>query len=564
MKKVKELIVILCTGMLLISCFDLDLNPLSEGSSDNWYSTETELTMSVRFMYASKYWGLDSDSFTDDWTSRADLSGVTNGTLNGQSGTVSDMWGYSYEAIARANNLLENLEKARKLGINENFLKQIEAESYFVRAAQYARLVSKFGDVVFPNGSITNLDDAFKIGRTNKETVMKAVYEDFDKAAQNLPTTISGELRATKGMAYAYKARAALYNGDYEIAAEAAKKCIDLGVYKLHGNFEELFLSKTKTSPEFIFTIPRSIELGFKYGTRGYVSRIPGGFAQHNPSWDLFCAFLCVDGKPIDESDLYDPREPFKNRDPRCSATIVEFGTRFLGYEYNPHPDALTVLDYNTGKQVKNQDTRSVGQYASYNGLLWKKFVDDTWIQNSFSTDKNDILMRYADVLLMYAEAKIEMNSIDQSVLDAINEVRARAYGVKLSETNAYPAVSTTNQAELRRTVRIERRMELAYEGIRYMDIIRWRLAEKVLNTGIYGMLDPAELKNRVVDAGLWFFPGIPDIDEDGVPDFSKMHQDGLIKLLVQRKFDAKRQYLWPIPTKEVLINENLGQNPNY
>lgn len=113
--------------------------------------------------------------------------------------------------------------------------------------------------------------------------------------------------------------------------------------------------------------------------------------------------------------------------------------------------------------------------------------------------------MRYADVLLMYAEAKIEMNSIDQSVLDAINEVRARAYGVKLSETNAYPAVSTTNQAELRRTVRIERRMELAYEGIRYMDIIRWRLAEKVLNTGIYGMLDPAELKNKVVDAGLWF-----------------------------------------------------------
>mgnify|MGYP007057964514 CR=1 FL=1 len=62
MKKVKELIVILCTGMLLISCFDLDLNPLSEGSSDNWYSTETELTMSVRFMYASKYWGLDSFS----------------------------------------------------------------------------------------------------------------------------------------------------------------------------------------------------------------------------------------------------------------------------------------------------------------------------------------------------------------------------------------------------------------------------------------------------------------------------------------------------------------------
>ena len=148
--------------------------------------------------------------------------------------------------------------------------------------------------------------------------------------------------------------------------------------------------------------------------------------------------------------------------------------------------------------------------------------------------------------------------------MDAINEVRARAYKVKPTQINAYPAITATDQSELRKIVRIERRMEFAFEGLRYMDIIRWGLAEKVLNTVIYGMLDPDDLKAKVVDKGLWFFPGTPDIDEDGVADFSKMHEDGLIKALIQRKFDANRQYLWPIPTKEILINANLNQNPGY
>lgn len=554
----------LCAGVLLASCYDLDLNPLSEGSNDTWYSTENELTMSVRFMYAEKYWNLETDAFTDDWTSRADLSGITDGTLNGQSGTVADLWQLSYEAIARANNLLESLEKGKAAGVGEQFLKQIEAESRFIRAAQYGRLVYHFGDVVSTYNSITDLDEAFKMGRTSKDSIMKHVYEDFDAAAENLPLTVTGERRATKGMAYAYKARTALYNGDFAIAADAAKKCMDLGVYKLHPDYANLFSDDTKESDEFIFMYPRSVELDFIFGTRGYLSRNCGGFAQECPSWDLFCAYLCNDGKPIDESKAYNPQEPFKNRDPRCTASIVEFGTKFLGYDYDPNPYTTEVMNYATGAMVPNQDTKSVGQYASYNGLLWKKGVDDSWVENSFKTDKNDIFMRYADVLLMYAEAKIELNEIDQSVLDAINQVRARAYKADPSQTSAYPAVTTTDRDELRKTVRLERRMEFANEGLRYMDIIRWKLAEKVLNTNIYGLLDADDLKAKVVDKGLWFFPGTPAIDEDGVPDFSEMYGKGLIKLLVQRKFDASRQYLWPIPTKEILINGNLKQNPGY
>jgi hypothetical protein len=105
--------------------------------------------------------------------------------------------------------------------------------------------------------------------------------------------------------------------------------------------------------------------------------------------------------------------------------------------------------------------------------------------------------------------------------------------------------------------------MEFATEARRYEDIIRWKLADKVLNRNIYGMLDPADLRTKVVKPGLWFFPLVPEIDEDGNPNLDAMYNAGLIKLVAVRNFPA-RQYLWPIPTKEILINENLKQNTGY
>src|SRR5690606_3365822 len=194
---------------------------------------------------------------------------------------------------------------------------------------------------------------------------------------------------------------------------------------------------------------------------------------------------------------------------------------------------------------------------------VFKTGVSTDWSDDN-RTDPDKIIVRYADVLLMYAEASVEMNQIDQSVLDAINMVRARAYKVPHTDTGNYPAVTTTDQDELRKLVRIERRMELPMEGLRYMDLIRWRLAEKVLNRDIYGMLEVAELRTKIVNQGLWFFPDIPEIDEDGCPDFTAMHQAGLIQRLALRDFDASKQYLWPIPTSEIIINDNLEQNDGY
>lgn len=555
-----------CLG--LGSCDGLDFNPLSQGSSESWYSSETEIEMAVKDFYRDTFWPLDNEDKTDNFVYRETTSSILKGTFNGQEDDVKNMWANQYKAIARANTILANMDKAAGLGISEIKLKGFEAEALFARASMYACLVTYFGDVVYTN-EVIGMDEAFTIGRTPKSEIIPKIYADYDKAIASLPIQYTGTTsqRATKGAALALKARFALYMGDWQVAADAAKACMDLGVYKLHPDFSKLFLSTTKNSSESIFLLPRSVENKVTLGNwtvMNELPRNPGGWGAFTPSWDLLAAFTCTDGLPIDESPLFDSHNPFKNRDPRCTATIVEFGTNHVGFEYNPHPDAVEVMNFNTGKKQKNNDARVNAQFASFNGLLWKKRIDETWLQNGKDTDPDKIIIRYADVLLMYAEAKMEVGQIDNTVLDAINQVRARAYGVNASATGQYPAVTTTEPTKLRTIIRTERRVEFANEGLRYMDLVRWKLAAKTLTTPNYGMLYPvALLREKVVDKGLWFWPSTPQIDEDGIADFSGMAKAGLIAPLSPRLWND-RQYLWPIPTKEVLINENMKQNPGY
>lgn len=559
--------------LLLASCQNsLDLYPLSQPTAETWYSNETEIQLALNDLYRNVFWPQDEDLdvnyLSDDGFYRQTLTPIKAGTTTSQWGTSTTLWINCYKAIARANRALLALNSEEtKSKVPAAKLEIYIAEARFHRAAQYAQLVTHFGDVVYSDG-VVSIEEAYTRGRTDKKVVMAKAFEDFDFAAQTLPTTYatSAIKRVTKGAALALKARLALYMGEFRVAADAAKACMDLKVYTLHSDYANLFLQNTKNSPEVIFGIPRSIALKVTLPTAMVADRLTrnaGGFGATNPTWDLFCAYLCTDGLTIDKSPLYDPRNPFKNRDPRCTISIVEFGTNHLGFVYDPHPNALQVLRLSTNSKVTNNDNRANAQFASFNGLVWKKGIDDSWLQNGRVIEPDQIVIRYADVLLMYAEAKMELNEIDQSVMDALNAVRARAYKVAPANTTAYPAIIATNQAELRRIIRMERRMELAAEGLRYMDIIRWRIAGKVLSRPIYGMLDPVDLRAKVVDKGLWFFAGTPTIDQDGIPDFTEMAATGLIKNLVPCAWND-RQYLWPIPTAEIQINPNITQNAGY
>ncbi|WP_460947894.1 RagB/SusD family nutrient uptake outer membrane protein [Spirosoma daeguense] len=558
----KKLVYFLAVSIGLSACHTLDLNPPSEASTGTFYSNQTELELAVNDLYRLAFWGNDSELFSDNEWHRGQLTNaVIGGTMNADDANVQTFWLNAYKAIARANSFLANKDKAAS-NTPANILLRLEAEMRLIRAYQYSRLITHFGDVPFLTDPIL-LENSYGVTRTNKDEILDFVFKELDFAATNLPVSYAAAdvKRLTKGAALAIKARTALYMSKWAIAKEASNAIMQLGAsgYVLNSSFSSLFLKEGETSRELIISIPRDEKLQV-FGAAGYVqdniTRNAGGFGAQLPTRDIVDAFECTDGKPIDESSLYDPKAPFKNRDPRLTATVVEFNTQWLGYNYTPHPDSLMVFSSRLNRRVTNNDTRAVAAFASFTGFVWKKGIDQTWADRRIE-DNDAILFRYAEVLLTYAEAKIELGEIDASVLNAINQVRARAYGVAVGQTASYPAVTSTNVAALRQLVRRERRVEFVREGLRYMDLIRWKTAEKILVKPVIGLPDPT-VQNRAK----WPFPGVTPLDNDDIADYSVFGTD--VKSLIERKFDKSRQYLWPIPAVERRVNPNITQNPGY
>ena len=621
MKTLKTLTAVFCCTFLF-GCSDLDLSPKDEAATGNWFHTAEQFEMNLNAILLHQFWPQERnewtssnqcelDALTDDFTNRTTTITFNNGNLNGTNPVVTRMWDITYSGINRCNKIITELQK-QKGSMDPDTYNRIEGNARFYRACFYARLLMHFGDVVVVDEDIdidteAGRNAAYLLERQDRWQVLEDVLAEFDAVVGMLPKEYAASevQRATQGAAYGMKARTALYFASirkwdtyglgnaqeadrlFEVAVTAAWNCMQLGVYRLHEDFGKLFLQSTKNSPEGIFVIPRSkiLSNGSKWqylngqSCTAKLSRLSGASTCTTvcPSWDLLCAFLCDDGLPIDESPRYDPSQPFKNRDPRCAYTIVEFGTKHLGVIYDPHFDMPTVYSDREGKEVTNNDSRtyriegSSNQYASYNGLVLRKGIDEDWL-SPFEVEPDKLLLRYADVLLIYAEAKMELNDIDQSVLDAINQVRARAYGVSPSETDSYPAVTTTDQAKLRTIIRTERRMEFAFENQRYLDLYRWRISEKVMNYRNYGLPKKDEKRQRAyIDNGMWFHGAVPEIDEDGCPNFSVVVKgepdfftnDVYVDKLAQRVFLPKH-YLWPIPTTTLNVMPNIEPNPGY
>ena len=563
----KKIFLIIAVSVGLAACHKLDLTNPSEPSTSGFYTNQTQLELAVNDLYREAFWGNDNEFFSDNNIYRSFGNAVVNGTMNSEDGTVTTFWLNCYKAIARANSFLANKDKAAQ-STPASVVTKYEAEMRLIRAYEYSRLITHFGDVPLITDPVT-LEEGYDIARTNKNEVLDFVFKELDFAAANLPESYAAAevKRLTKGVALAIKARTALYMekwAEAKAAADLVLKLADKGVYALHANYASLFLKEGETSKEIIWSLPRDEKQKVFNRAEGWVkefiSRNAGGYGAYFPSYDIVDAYECTDGKLIDESPLYDRKNPFKNRDPRMTASIVEFGTPWLGFSYQPHPDSISCFSYKTGKMVNNNDSRGRAQFASFSGFLWNKGIDQGWADRL--VDDNDVLMiRLAEMYLTYAEAKIELGEIDQSVLDAINKIRARAYGVSVTNSSAYPAITTTDATELRQIVRRERRVEFVLEGLRYMDLIRWKLAEKALTKPIVGQPDPKSTAPRI-DNNKWPFPGVPAIDDDGVADYSSFGSD--VKIILERKFDKNRQYLWPIPAVEKRVNPKITQNPNY
>ena len=556
----------------MTACVDLDLSPKSQGSSENWYSTAQELELSLNALYSPSMWYTEAwrlwptDRWTDDWNQRTQSYDWLAGSISTTWGEGAKHWANYYKGIARANTIIESVEKAKE-NLSEEQIRQYTGEAKFFRASFYTYLIFLYGDVPYYD-KYMSLEQAYEMGRKDRNYILERIYEDFDAAADALPTSYAKAQRVTKGAALAMKARAALFMNDWATCAAAAKACMDLGVYSLHEDYRELFLSKTKTSPEVIFALPASNELGIhsydEAATRSFYPRNNGGTSVAQPTWQLFFAYTCTDGKNVEDSPLYDPAHPFANRDPRLSEVIVPFDSEFMDYIYNPRPSATQTLQVSTGKMVKNNDTKPVSKDCSYNGLVLKKGIDEEWIDDRL-TDSPMRIIRYGDVLLMYAESKMELGQIDADLFKAVNSVRARAYKCGVGETGKYPAITETNQTALRRILRNERRCELAWENRRWFDVMRWKMAEECFTMPIYG-LPGNEQSAENEKTGYWPWPKDfrPHMKASSAIDISDIENYPKYFTINQRGAFVAREYLFPIPENERVVCPNLTQNPGY
>ncbi|WP_345232980.1 RagB/SusD family nutrient uptake outer membrane protein [Olivibacter ginsenosidimutans] len=554
--KLKYHIIALIAFACTFSSCEKDLltkNPLDSPSSETFFSNQTEIDIALTGAYRSFYWHsqrvpyiLWLDASTDIAWSRGDFGSMLT-AQGGQYTTETDLfyevWTHMFTAIAKANNILDNMERAVDV-VSPEYYADAQAQARFLRAYFYTYLIGLYGDVPWVD-HILELSNAH-LPRTPKAEVLQHIYEDLDFAAENLPTTRpSTETgKVTKGAALALKARAALWLDDFQTAAEAAKAVMDLGVYELYPSYQDLFQYKGADSKESILSQHYNIDVFVTQVPRYLANREAAGYSALVPTQTLVDMYRCTDGKPIDESPLYNPLKPFEHRDPRLDQSIVIPGEWINGLWFQTHPDSTKTFKQTANGITRVNNVEVTNAYATFTGYLWNKYMDEADLPENITQSSLPVMMiRYAEVLLTYAEAKIERNEIDQSVVDAINQVRQRV---------GMPPVSLAGQEEMRNTVRYERTVELALEGFRLFDIRRWHIAEHVMPGNVLGRRQKAH----------WFDPITPDIDPYGHPIYP--NESTIFQIISVNQFRKEKNYLWPIPQREINIIPELTQNPGY
>ncbi len=519
-------VLFLLIAALSFACNDgyFDLAPQDKLSEVNFWQTEKDAFDALTGVYArlgekgsiwniwTRYtWG--TSCMTDD--ARGPFGDFRNGSLNPTSGDVGELWRDFYTSIRTCNVFLDNIDKPV---MDENLRIQYSSEARFLRAFFYSHLTNHWGGVPLLQSAL-DLDE-LSIPRSTAGEVQDFILDELEIAAKGLPMSYSDQDlgRATSGAALTLKARQHLYRGQFEAASETALQIMSMG-YKLFQDengegYYSLAQPENEDNSEIIFAVRYQLpDHGYFFQTWIHPSEhVHEGWGGIQVFQSFVDAFECTDGKTIQESPLFDPQDEFVNRDPRLDMAVLRKGDMLSGAEL-------------TGPVVDNA--------AKYTGYYPRKLYFNNYVGwDRYDTDL--VMMRYAEVLLIYAEARIELGQIDQSVLDALNRIRARAYNVDVADVHNYPAISTFDQNQLRTIVRRERHVELGleYNDSRLNDLRRWKLAEVVLNGKAMGAKD---------DTGEYRF--VEDL-----------------------RFDASKHYLWPVPQEEIdLIGSDvITQNAGY
>ncbi|WP_104380970.1 RagB/SusD family nutrient uptake outer membrane protein [Sphingobacterium sp. HMA12] len=470
------LYICLSAGILSSGCTKdfLNKNPTDKIPESTFWKTQADADLALSGVYeflcrgynatsssnarggwggASMFWdGLSDDAFVSSTSNN--FNTISRGGLTSTTGGIqAEGYEISYQAIAACNRLIANIDRITSMSQQDR--DRYSAEARFIRAHYYFLLTNLYGDVPLTLAPLGMDDASAKLGREAKDKVIETILADLDYASEKLPNT-AYKGHAVRGAALGYKTRVLLTQKKWVEAAAAAKIIIDENKFSIYqGGYRDLFRKPGQTNnPEIMFSarfLPPNMysPADMMYS---YLKTI-------QPLSYLVDSYYCVDGKNISTSAQYDPKNPFENRDPRLKASIIYRGVwRGTTASSAFDPVAEGVLG----------------------GFLPRKYINEAKWPTSYATqsDQDWVFLRYADILLMYAEAKNESTGPEQTAVDALNQVRSRA-DVKMPLLQFGPGLT---KEEFRNIIRQERRVELALEGQRYFDLKRWGSIKKVMD----------------------------------------------------------------------------------
>ncbi|WP_276502508.1 RagB/SusD family nutrient uptake outer membrane protein [Terrimonas pollutisoli] len=585
-------------GLLISGCKKLDQEPKATASANAVFGSEKGLQLYVASFYNNLPSGNDvvrADAMSD-YGARTDVPSFL--TTTGFTALQSSGW--SWTALRNINYFIENCTNpAIPDAVRQNYI----GIARFFRALFYYDKVQRFGDVPWYGRTIAVSDTAMlKKPRDSRKLVMDSVLADLDFAINNITATDATRSMITKYVALAYKSRICLFEGTFrkyhgqpgglaasiagtandwlQQAVDAAQVVMSEGGFRLNNNgrtdlsYRQLFTSKQPVSAEIILSNVADATLNVLNDANWYWTSATYG-SRLSFTRTFVNTYLNIDGTAFTSTPGYETMvfaDEVKNRDKRLQQTI-----RMGNYKR-----------INAGAQEAAPPVFSY-TYTGYQPIKWT--LDDVYYDGGTRNDNSISLIRYAEVLLNYAEAKAELGTLtDEDWGKTIGALRARAGitgGLTSKPTqidtylqeNYFPEINDATILEIRR----ERAIELAWEGLRFADLVRWKKGD-LLTMPWNGFYVP-EL-NKAMDLNgdgkndVLFYKGTAPSPISGVTFINvsatlangsvnpqRLSNDtvGEISWLnnIERKWEDKK-YLYPIPTADLLINPRLGQNPGW
>jgi len=525
--------------LLLAGCEDLDQAPENQFTDSTYWTSvdkaQTFLNTAYSQMQKSQYFFYNEALSDNAYNGRGDNAGAASigaGIYDPSLGRIKEEWNDRYAGIKTCNLILENIDRVPNA--NPAVIAKMKAEARFLRAFQHFQLTTWFGDIPLLQKD-PSLEEAASVTRTSHAEVINFILSELDAVISVLPKntqyTPAERGKITAGAAAALKARVLLYEGRWADVVQVTEQLMakTYGEYSLFPSYEGLFQTQNEYSSEDILSL-QFVPQFRMWGEFFDMAPLSAG-ARLNalaPTQELVDSYVMLNGKRINEGGSgYNENNPYVNRDPRLTYTVV-----YDQYKWKEADGSIRTIGIKPGSSTGSAADEFVqGSSATPTGYYTRKYYDTQHL-TSLQSGLNLMLIRYADVLLMYAEAKNELDQMNSAVWD--QTVRALRVRAGFTDAAALSFNAALGKAGLKEVIRNERRTEFGMEGLRIFDIRRWKIAENVLNGYAHG----AKF-------------GISSVD------------NGYLRVNL-RTFDPDKHYLWPIPRDERLINTNLSQNPNW